>query len=97
MFTTAIDLDFNQPLTGYNFVETDSKVVSTVLYAYSLETFLVYSFNTALREHDSTKLLTYGPLSMCLWTIMSMGDQFRAKDAETIGKEHISVYRGLKL
>ena len=97
MFTTAIDLDFNHPLTWNNFAETDSKVVSTVLYAYSLETFLVYSFNTALREHDSTKLLTYGPLSMCLFNIMSLRDEFRAKDAETIGKDHISVYRGLKL
>ena len=62
-----------------------------------METFVVYGLNTATREHDKTKVYTFGPLASTMWCILSLLDQRRDTDPETIGKDYVSVYRGLKL
>ena len=95
----VIHRDYNMPLTTKELCNPSHEIVCTLLYIYSMETFLVYGLNTATREKNPDKIATFGPLAMALWCILLRAEDRRPKEVGTVGRgyDYTSVFRGLKL
>lgn len=48
----------------------ESSITKSILFMYSMETFLPYNLNLAEREKDSSKILTFGPFAYALFEIL---------------------------
>ena len=47
----------------------DSKITKAILFMYSMESFLPYSLNKAVREKDASKVMSLGPFACLLYDI----------------------------
>lgn len=45
------------------------KITKAILFIYSLETFLAYKLNTAVRDKDPSKVMSLGPFVCVLYEI----------------------------
>ena len=70
-----------------------STITKSILYMYSMETFLPYTLNKAEREKDASKVKSLGPFGWVLGNI-SMLAYSKRKDKLT---SETFVYRGVKL
>jgi hypothetical protein len=70
-----------------------SNIVSTILYIYSLETFLPKAVNDASRERNVEKIDSLGPIAKVLMLIVGYSNSWRG-DA-ILGE--VKCWRGLKL
>ena len=70
-----------------------SNIVSTILYIYSLETFLPKAVNDASRERNVEKIDSLGPLAKVLMLIVGYANSWRS-DA-ILGE--VRCWKGLKL
>ena len=52
LFVAVIDRDYNTPLMWKELSDHKHSIVCTLLYIYSMETFVVYALNIATREFD---------------------------------------------
>ena len=63
--------DSQQILTKDILKDPKADIVCGLLYIYSMETFVYSTLNTATRDHDSTKIMTLGPLAAALTYIVN--------------------------
>ena len=97
LFEAIIKRDYFTPLLVAELEDYKNPIVCVLLYLYSMETFFVYSLNTATREKDQTVITTFGPVAQALRIILNGTTEWkRPKELETV-KRDTSVYRGLKL
>ena len=60
------DLDFNKPLTKKVLSDPDHNIVKTLIYIYSMESFIFKEMNKASREKDHSKIPFYGAFAAAL-------------------------------
>jgi len=77
LFTEVIRTDLNEPLTWEILKNPNHKITCLCLYIYSMETFLVYTLNTATREKDTHKIYTLGPLATAMRYIIGGAEDRR--------------------
>ena len=63
LFKKVIVRDYDTPLAYDELEDPNHKIVYTLIYIYSMETFVVYGLNTATREKNGEKITTFGPLA----------------------------------
>ena len=84
LFTEVIRTDYNTPLYWGILSNPKHKITCLFLYIYSMETFLVYTLNTATREKDSHKIYTLGPFASALRYIIERAEKDRYNDPESL-------------
>ena len=84
-------VDFKKPLTPKILSDPNHKFVQTLLYIYSMESFIYSEMNKASRKKDKTKIKFYGPFASALGFIIHCGNM---KSCSELGKKFV-VYRGL--
>ena len=98
IFDKVIHTDITKPLTYDILKDPKEDIVCGLLYIYSMETFVYSTLNTATRDHDSSKILTLGPLAAALGWIVAGAEMNREKDSESLpGDKLTDLYRGLSL
>ena len=58
--------DFKKPLTPKILSNPNNDFVKTLIYIYTMNSFIFYEMNKACREKDSSKIKFYGPLASAL-------------------------------
>lgn len=92
IFSLGEMADLKKPLSPKILGDPNHKFVKTLLYIYSMESFVFSAMNKASRQKDVSKIEFYGPLASALGFIVHCSNQ------KQIGfKEEFLVYRGLKL
>lgn len=84
--------NMKQALTPKILSDSSHLFVQTLLYIYSMQSFIFSGMNKASREKDVSKIEEYGPLASALGFIIHCGNQRQAK----IQNKFI-IYRGLKI
>ena len=69
------DVDMKKPLDMKILSDPNNKFVKTLIYIYSMETFLFMEMNKATREKDIDKIKFYGPLASALSFIIHCGNK----------------------
>ena len=72
--------DFKIPLTPKILSNPSNSIVKTLIYIYSMESFLFKEMNQASRSKDTTKIEYYGPLACALAYIIHNGNANRSKN-----------------
>ena len=85
LFKKVIIRDYDTVLTRDELFDPSHKIVKTLLYIYSMETFVVYGLNTATREKNADKITTFGPLAVALMWILLGAEDSRPKEIGTVG------------
>ena len=83
------DVDMRKPLDFKSLSNPKNKFVKTMIYIYSMESFLFSEMNRATRNKDLSKIKFYGPFASALSFIIHVGNKSNS-DLST----HFSVYRG---
>ena len=86
-------IDMQKPLTTKILSDPEHPFVQTILYIYSMESFVFVEINKASREKDISKIEFYGPFASALGYIVHAATQKKKEQLE----ENITLYRGLKL
>ena len=60
------EIEIKKPLTPTILSNSNHKFVKTLVYIYSMETFIYDEMNKASRNKDNTKIKMYGPLASAL-------------------------------
>ena len=76
------ELDFKQPLTHKILANPEHIFVRTLLYIYSMETFIFSEINRASRTKDASKIKFYGAFAAALGYIIHCGNNRVAKVSE---------------
>lgn len=84
-----------QPLTKEILMDPTHSFVKTLIYIYSMQSFVFGEMNKASRDKDYSKIHFYGPLASALALIIHHGNQ--KTSAELKDKEMFHVYRGLQV
>ena len=84
--------DFKKPLTHDVLSNPDHDFVKTMLYVYSMESFLFSELNRASRMKDTTKIKYYGAFGSALGYIIHCGNN--QKNNKNISQ---TFFRGLQL
>lgn len=92
IFSLAKNTDMKKPLTPSILSNPNHEFVKTIVYIYSLQSFVFKEMNKASREKDISKIELYGPLSSALSFVIHCGNQ---KKSDLSGQ--FIVYRGLKV
>lgn len=83
-----------KPLRPSILSDPNHEFVKTIIYIYSMESFVFKEMNRACREKDISKIEYYGPLASALSFIIYCGNQRKSNGSTT---ENFTVYRGLKV
>ena len=84
------DIAFDEPLTPSILSDPSHPFVKSLLYIYSMQTFIYSELNAASRNKDKSKLKFYGPFASALGFIIHCGN----KKSASLNKV-FTVYRGL--
>ena len=82
-----------KPLTIEVLSDPENKLVKTIMYIYSMQSFVFTEVNKASRNKDVTKIKFYGPFAVALSCIIHAAN---IKKKEKLPKK-FTTYRGLKL
>lgn len=82
------------PLTLKILSDPNHQFVKTLIYIYSMESFVFREMNKASRKKDVTKIEYYGALAAALGLIVHHGHMDKALNHTN---KTLTVYRGLKL
>ena len=66
IFAMVEGLDMDEPLTHKILADPKHKLVKTLLYIYSMQSFVFREMNKTTREKNLTKIKLYGPLATAL-------------------------------
>ena len=86
------DVDLKKPLDLKTLSNPNNKFVKTMIYLYSMESFLFRELYKTTRDKDLEKIKFYGPFASALSFIIHHGN----KSLPDLSN-HLSVYRGLQL
>ena len=89
VFEMVKNVDMKEPLTPKILSDSNNKFVKTLIYIYSMQTFIFSEMNKASRNKDVEKIRFYGPLASALSFIVHFGNKKQTKL-----KKEFSVYRG---
>lgn len=70
----ALASDMSKPLTPQILSDPDNEFVKTLVYIYSMESFLYVEMNKASRNKDDSKIKYYGPFAAALGFIVHNGN-----------------------
>ena len=84
---------------------SDHKVTKTIVYIYSMESFVYRILNSSSRNQDMSKVSTMGPFAVLLTQIVYGCEERRLRSStvtktevvKTLGKDIKHIYRGLRL
>ena len=86
-------IDLRKPLSHKLLSDPKHHFVKTLLYIYTMQSFIFTEMNKASREKDFSKIRLYGPLASALCFIIHCGN----KRDSGLREEVFSVYRGLRI
>ena len=86
------DVEFSKPLTPKILSNPDHPFVKTLIYIYSMESFVFSEMNRASRMKDVSKIRFYGAYASALGYVIHSGN-FKNTNLE----KEITAYRGLTL
>ena len=69
------DLDLKKPLDLKTLSNPNNKFVKTMIYLYSMESFLFKEMNKTTRDKDQEKIKFYGPFASALSFIIHYGNK----------------------
>lgn len=69
------DIDIKKPLTTKILSDSENKFVKTLIFVYSMESFIYKEINKASRSKDSSKLMYYGAYASALGFVIHFGNQ----------------------
>jgi hypothetical protein len=92
MFSLVEDLDMDEELTHDILANPEHQLVKTLVYIYSMESFVFREMNKAIMEKNTQKIQVYGPFARALSYIIHCSNQKKEKVQETY-----TVYRGQNL
>lgn len=92
IFKMANQADMRKPLTPEILSNPNNQIVKTLVYIYSMESFVFSAMNKASRQKDISKIELYGPLASVLGFIIYCGNK-----KQTSFEDKFMVYRGLKV
>ena len=69
------NVDFKKPLTPKILSDPNHHFVKTLIYIYSMQSFIFYELNKASRLKDTNQIKTYGPLASALSFIIHCGNK----------------------
>ena len=75
IFKTQLDTDFDKLLTEDILVDANNKIVKSLMYIYSMESFIYTTLTAAQRNKDETKITSLGPLSVAMNIIVGNAEQ----------------------
>ena len=78
IFLLAKDKDMSKPLKTEVLSDANQEIVKTLVYIYSLQSFVFKEMNKASREKDISKIEFYGPYASALGFIVHCGNQMLA-------------------
>ena len=90
---TEKEVDFKKPLTHKILSNPNNNFVKTLVYIYSMETFVFSEMNRASRTKDTSKIKYYGAFASALGYIIHCGNSKTIKNSI----EEKVVYRGLQI
>ena len=90
---TEKEVDFKKPLTHKILSNPDNNFVKTMVYIYSMETFVFSEMNRASRTKDTSKIKYYGAFASALGYIIHCGNSRNLRNPI----EQTVVYRGLQM
>ena len=73
IFEMVKNVEFRAPLTPVVLSNPDHKFVKTLIYIYSMQTFIFSEMNKASRKKDITKIEYYGAYASALGLIVDHG------------------------
>ena len=91
------DIDMSQPLTLKILSDANHKFTQSLIYIYSMETFVFSGMNKASRNKDTSKIELYGPFASALGMIVHCGNKKGSSIDDEQLTETITVFRGLSL
>ena len=62
--------DFDTPIPVADFFDANSNICKTILYVYSMETFVYKTLNSSSRNKDASKIATLGPFAAAMSFIL---------------------------
>ena len=86
------NVEFSKPLTPKILSDPDHPFVKTLIYIYSMESFIFSELNKASRMKDESKIYFYGAFASALGFIIHSGN-FKNTNLE----KEFTAYRGLTL
>ena len=86
--TSNVEID--KPLTHAILSNPKHVIVKTLVYIYSLDSFVFYEMNKTSRDKDTSKIKYYGAFASALGYIIHCGNK---KDSKL--ENEFTVYRGL--
>lgn len=92
IFQMVDSVDKNMPLSPKILQNPSHKFVKTLLYIYSMESFVFSVINKASRNKDVDKIESFGPFASALSYIIYSGNIKNAKLSN-----EFRLYRGLKM
>ena len=92
IFAMVQDVDMKKPLTPQILSNTNHTLVRTLIYIYSMQTFMFSEMNKASRKKDVDKIKFYGPFASALSFIIHCGNH-----NQTGLPAKFNVYRGLQI
>ena len=69
------DLDLKKPLTPKILSDPNHNFVKTLVYIYSMQTFIFKEMNKASRTKDTKQIKFYGPLASALSYVVHCGNK----------------------
>ena len=93
IFSLSLSIkNLDKPLTQKILSNPDHEFVKTIVYIYTMESFIYSEMNKASRAKDMTKIKFYGPYASALGYIVHCGN-IRGKKQQI--KTDMKFYRGL--
>ena len=93
IFSMAKSIDLKKPLTTKILSDPENEFVQTLLYIYSMESFVFKEMNKATRDKDITKIEYYGPYASALGYVIHSATKKR--NDNQCKKQ--TLYRGFNL
>ena len=90
-FKMVKDVELGQPLTSEILSNSDHQFVKTLIYIYSMQSFIFGEMNKASRTKNINEIKYYGPFASALSFIISSKNN---QDGPEMNTEFV-VYRGL--
>ena len=85
-------VDFEKPLTPKILSDANHDFVKTLMYIYSMQSFVFSEMNKASREKDWSKIKYYGAFASALGFIVHCGNK-KLTELEKV----FTVYRGIQI
>ena len=92
VFEIGQNIDMKKPLTPKILSDPNHNIVKTLVYIYSMQSFVFSQMNRASRNKDVEKIKFYGPLASALSFIIHCGNK-----QQTNLDSSATVFRGLKI